>query len=79
MVEHDRRQQLAGAQMASWIAQAAELQGITQPGRWSAGDTDRGQVFCIEAMMSHNHRFGIGQRQQCGPLPLGHWNACGHV
>ena len=51
MVKHDRRKQLAGAD-AVQIAQAAELQGIAQPGRWSACDTDRGQVFCVEAMMS---------------------------
>ena len=79
MVEHDRRQQLAGAQMSSRIAQTAELQGIAQPGRWSSRDTDRDQVFGIESMMSHHHRLGIRQRQQCGALPLGHWNASRHV
>jgi len=56
--------------MSSRIAQTAELQGIAQPGRWSSRDTDRDQVFGIESMMSHHHRLGIGQRQQCGALPL---------
>src|SRR3546814_2065829 len=33
----------------------------------------------IEAIVSHHRRLAVGQSKQCGALPLGHRNTCGHV
>src|SRR3546814_2296573 len=76
---HDRRQQLACAQMPPRKAEATELQGVAQPGCRSARGADCSKVLGIEAIVSLHRRLAVGQSKQCGALPLGHRNTCGHV
>src|SRR3546814_15229256 len=72
MVEHDRRQQLACAQMPPRKAEATELQGVAQPGCRSARGADCSKVLGIEAIVSHHRRLAVGQSKQWGALPPGH-------
>ncbi|MET3438013.1 hypothetical protein ABIC44_002696 [Sphingomonas sp. 1185] len=60
MVEHDRRQQFARAQMAAGIAQAAQLQRIAEPGGRCPRGADRVQIAGVEAVVSHHHCLGVG-------------------
>src|SRR3546814_18697780 len=60
-------------------AEATELQGVALPGCRSARGADCSKVLGIEAIVSHHRRLAVGQRNQCGPLPPGHRNPCGHV
>src|SRR3546814_17464749 len=45
----------------------------------SARCADCSKVLGIEAIVSHHRRLAVWQSKQCGALPLGHRNTCGHV
>ncbi len=75
VVEHDRGQHLAAAEIAAGEAQCTELERIAEPGLWRTCFTDRGEVIGIEAMVAHDLVFGRRQREDCLALPFGHRHA----
>ena len=78
VVEHDRGQHLAAAEIAAGEAQRTELERIAESGLWRARLADHGEVIGIEAMVAHDLVFGGRQRQDRLALSFGHRHARRH-